>query len=88
MVWYFSPGKKYHTIYYIYIGMNSEEIRTITLRVNGKEAEQVIKQTVRNVEEWKRRLAEIGKMAKNAPLTPALMKEADSLRRKIGTVEI
>ncbi len=34
MVWYFSPGKKYHTIYYIYIGMNSEEIRTITLRTD------------------------------------------------------
>ena len=67
--------------------MNSEEIRTITLRVNGKEAEQVIKQTVRNVEEWKRRLAEIGQMAKNAPLTPALMQEADSLRRKIAEGE-
>lgn len=86
MVWYFSPGKKYHTIY-IYTEMNSEEIRTITLRVNGKEAEQVIKKTVRNVEEWKRRLTEIGELAKNAPLTPALMKEADSLRRKIAEGE-
>ena len=83
MVWYFSPGKKYHAIY-IYIEMNSEEIRTITLRVNGKEAEQVIKQTVKSVEEWKRRLAEIGEMAKNAPLTPALMKEVDSLRQKMA----
>ena len=63
--------------------IETDLIKTIQIRINGKAAEELIKKQKADIDGWKSRLLEIGDLISKGLGTPELMAEAEDLRKKI-----